>query len=282
MNKINVNEGDVTIEWYLRSSHDPLKGKILSDVTRLSEEGLLAFTFTAILGDGSTMIVKDGRGYDEAVIRLTMSNEKFKKWEPLLRRLREMSFRWAKPKTVGDVIRVPFYGSNAIDLARAMIGVLPPILRDVLDILNFEKWERMRQTAEMEVKFRRGEMRVVIAGYGFTVVVRKSTVELEHRAKDDAEVDGVVSALRAVYGDGFAVNIRKSGRYRVVAIPMHIFERYDDIRAQVVEVLCRKYERTKDEEKRQIIAKHLKRLTAPTESAVAANCPRSSPKPSPS
>ena len=51
---------------------------------------------------------------------------------------------------------MPFNGSNAIDLAKAMIASLPPILRDVFDFLNFEKWLRIRRIAEMEMKWRRG------------------------------------------------------------------------------------------------------------------------------
>ena len=55
---------------------------------------------------------------------------------------------------------MPFYGSNAIDLARAMISVLPPILRDVLDALSFEKWERIKRIAVMKMKYRKGEMQI--------------------------------------------------------------------------------------------------------------------------
>ncbi|WP_054848812.1 hypothetical protein [Vulcanisaeta sp. JCM 14467] len=80
--------------------------------------------------------------------------------------------------------------------------------------------------------------------------------------------------MKAVYGNGLQarVNTRKSGKYRVVTIPMHVFERYEDIKAQVVKVLCRKLERVKDERKKQIITKHLRRLT-PTKGAVAVEHP---------
>ncbi|GAB6945281.1 hypothetical protein [Vulcanisaeta sp. JCM 14467] len=73
--------------------------------------------------------------------------------------------------------------------------------------------------------------------------------------------------MRARYGDEFAVNIHKSGRYRVVAIPAYIFEKYDDIKAQVIEVLCRRLGKTKDEGKRQNIIMILRRL-APTGAAM--------------
>ncbi|GAB6944456.1 hypothetical protein [Vulcanisaeta sp. JCM 14467] len=111
-------------------------------------------------------------------------------------------------------------------------------------------------------------MQVIVAGYGFTVDVHKNTVALEHRARDD-EVEKVIKALRAVYGIELQVNVYRSGRYRVVAIPVYVFEKYSDIKEQVIRVLCRKYERTKDERKRQEIIKALRRLT-PTKGAIAA------------
>ena len=147
-----------------------------------------------------------------------------------------------------------------------MISVLPPILRDVLDALAFKKWNNLRRVAEMEVRWRRDKSQIIVASYGFTVNVQKKTVELVHLARDEIETNKVINALRARYGDGLQTRVNKSGKYLAVIIPMYVFEKYDDIRAQVVEVLCRKYERTKDEKKRQIIAKHLRRL-APTKGA---------------
>ncbi|WP_460172906.1 hypothetical protein [Vulcanisaeta sp. JCM 14467] len=274
---VNVNEGGLTITWRLRTNHDPLKGRVLNDVEKLGEEELLAFTFTAVLGDGYADVEElkiNGRVYDEAVIAIAMSGEKFKRWEPLLEKLKGMGFNWGSVPINNSVINVRFYSGNAINLARAMINVLPPILKDILDALGFDKWVRIKRIAEMEVKFRRGEMRITVTGYGFTVHVQKGTVELEHWMKSDVEVDEVIKALKAVYGNGLQarVNTRKSGKYRVVTIPMHVFERYEDIKAQVVKVLCRKLERVKDERKKQIITKHLRRLT-PTKGAVAVEHP---------
>ena len=270
---VNLNENSMTIRWRLRSSHDSLKGKILNNVDKLGEVGILAFTFTAVLGDGWADVAKvviNGRAYDEAVIEIAMSDEKFEMWRPLLDKLKEMGFRSSKPSLVnGDEVEVRFYGSNAIDLARAMINALPSILRDILDALAFEKWNNLRRIAEMELKWRRGEMRITVAGYEFTVHVQKGTVELVHRARDDVEVEEVINALRAVYSIELQFNVYRSGKYRVVAFLASVFEKYSDIKEQVIRVLCRKYERTKDERKRQEIIKTLRRLT-PTEGAIAA------------
>ena len=263
IDNVNVNNSNVTITWCLRSSHKPLKGKILGNADKLGEEELLAFMLGVVLGDGWV---------GKTVITITMSDEKLKAWEPLFERLKSMGFRSAKPNSnKSSVVQVPFFSDNAIGLARAMISVLPPILRDVLDALAFEKWLNLRRIAEMEVKYRRGEMQVDVAGYKFTVKIQKGTVMLTHWTKDDAEVKKVINALRARYGDEFHAYVNRSGKYLIIRIPMHVFEEYDDIKAQVIKVLCKKLEKTKDEKKKQIITKHLMRLTTPTKEAAAAN-----------
>ena len=64
INAININENGVAIEWHLRSNkHRSLKGEVLNN-DKLSEEGLLAFMFTAMLGDGNARIIKDSYGND--------------------------------------------------------------------------------------------------------------------------------------------------------------------------------------------------------------------------
>ena len=78
--------------------------------------------------------------------------------------------------------------------------------------------------------------------------------------------------MRVRYGDGFYAYVNRGGKYLIIRIPMYVFERYEDIKGQVIEVLCRKLERTKDEKKRQAITKHLKRLT-PTKRAAAVDYP---------
>ena len=259
---VDVNKESVAIQWRMRASHESVKGSSLNDADKLNMEGLLAFMFAAVLGDGSADITKsiiNGYAYDVPVITITMKD--FDVWRPILNKLWDMGFKWNKSNTNGTT-NVRFVSSNAINLARAMISVLPPILRDVLDALGFEKWLRIRRIAEMEVKWRRGEMSVDIAGFKFTVVIHEGTVELVRPVI--TEVEKVINVLRAVYGDEFVkyVRINKSGKRLAVKIPMYVFERYDDIKAQVIEVLRRKLEKAKDEKKKQIITKHLMKLAS--------------------
>ena len=99
-----------------------------------------------------------------------------------------------------------FYGSNAINFARVMINVLLSILKDILDALSFEKWESMRQIAEIEMKWQKGGSQIIVAGYRFTVHVCESTVRLMRWARD--EVERAIETLKAMYGDELAKYIR--------------------------------------------------------------------------
>ncbi len=269
---ININEENVTIMWYLKSyEHNALKGLFLNDVERLDIEELLAFMLTAILGDGTVDIrktVKDDRVYNGgAIIEITLASHKFDRWKPLLCKLQSVGFKSSKPKIQNNTVKVGFYDSNAIDLTRAIINVLPPILRDILDALSFDKWDNLRRIAKMELKWRKGESQVIVANYKFTVAVRESTVELVRKTGDGVEARKVIDELRAVYGDEFHARVNNNGKRLAVKISMYVFERYDEIKRQVIEVLRRKLEKTKDEKKKQIIIKHLTRLTTLTEGA---------------
>ena len=50
---------------------------------------------------------------------------------------------------------------------------------------------------------------------------------------------------------------------------MHMFEEYSNIKEQVIKVLCRKLEKTKDDRKRQAIIKHLSASHSQRETAAA-------------
>ena len=60
---------------------------------------------------------------------------------------------------------------------------------------------------------------------------------------------------------GYEARVNKHGKRFAVKISAKFVERHGEIKEQVIEVLCRKLENTKDEEKKQIIIKHIKRLT---------------------
>ncbi|WP_054850392.1 hypothetical protein [Vulcanisaeta sp. JCM 14467] len=102
----------------------------------------------------------------------------------------------------------------------------------------------------MEVKWRRGETQIIVASYGFAVSVRKGTIMLIHQVRDGVEAEKVINALKAKYGNEFHAYINKRGKYLAVIVPAYVVEKYDDIKEQVIEVLRRKLEKTKDEKKK--------------------------------
>ena len=121
-------------------------------------------------------------------------------------------------------------------------------------------------------KFRWRKSNVIIAGYSFTVHVhdiREGKLRLERDVKDKTEAEKILNILRMRYGDELMVRINnKKGKYRII-IPSRAFKNFDDIKEQVIQVLCRKFRETIDEAKRQGLIKALRRLT-PTEGAAVA------------
>lgn len=224
--------------------------------------------FTAVLGDGSAFItntVVNGRVYAKPVIEIVMSSEKYKMWEPLLEKLKSIGFPWNKaPRTDGDSVNVVFNGSHAVDIARGMISILPSIIKDVIDALAVKPWINIKQIAELEFEKRKGMQTIVIADYAFSVTIREGTVELRHHAKDKEEVKEILEKLKGIYGDEFVSQINvypeNGGKYLTIVVPMRLIMRYDDIRVQIIRVLCQKLGMVKNERKKQIIVKHLKRL----------------------
>ncbi|ADN49541.1 hypothetical protein [Vulcanisaeta distributa] len=270
IHSVNVNKYDVTVTWHLRSlDHKSLKGflKDTEKLSKLSREALLAILFTAVLGDGSAFIADNGH-YAKPVIEIVMSSEKYKMWKPLLEKLKSTGFSWNKvPRTDRNSVNVVFNGSHAIKLARGMISILPSIIKDVIDALAVKTWINIKQIAEFEPKFRKGMQIIVIADHAFSVTIKEGTVELRHHAKDEKEVKEILEKLKSIYGDEFVSQINvypeKGGKYLTIVVPMRLIERYDDIRVQVIRVLCQKLRMIKSERKEQIIVKHLTRLTLP-------------------
>ncbi len=263
---INVNKEGISVKWYLRANgHNSLK-TLESDKKPSNENEAILLLLTAILGDGYVIITKYHGRYDTPVISITMKTESFNKWEPILSKL---SIRWRKYQR-GSKTEVMWRSGHAIDLTRIILNVLPPIFKDMLDALGPKKWINMKKIAEIELNWRLGKNKVLIAGYEFSVNVLKTTVRLRHLAKNKDEVDMIRKALMKVYGDKFIsqTHINGNGKYMEVIIPMRLIMEYNDIKMQVIQVLCKILKKTKDEQKRQTITNHIMKLI-PTVSMTA-------------
>ncbi len=256
---ININEDDVSISWFLRANdYTSIKGKILNDTDKLHNKAVLAFIFTAILGDGAVFISSSNK-YNEAKIQITMSVHELERWKLILDKL---GFKWSLQPQLDGIIHVRFHGSKAIDLARAIINIIPPILRDILDVLNIEKWSNLKQIANMELKFRKGESQIDVAGEKFSVVIDNNKIKLMRTIKDWTKVEKILEKIKIIYGEDFVkqVKVHKSNKYIIIKIPMKLIKEHDDIKVQVIQALRRKYERINDNKRKRVIIKHLRKL----------------------
>ncbi|BDR93267.1 hypothetical protein [Vulcanisaeta souniana] len=131
-----------------------------------------------------------------------MSTTKYNIWKQVLNKLSEMGFKWDEDQ-YESWISIRFYSGNAIDLAKAMINSLPHILRDILDAFNAEKCINIKNIANMKLKFKKGKMQIVIAGFKFTVITYNGTTKLVINTKDPNKVKKILDALKKVYGERF-------------------------------------------------------------------------------
>ena len=205
---------------------------------------------------------------------MRISSRKFKKWISLLDRLSELGFRWnLDPDPRGDIFYVKFNSGYAVDLAKAMINVAPELLKDILDAFNVKKWEDLKDVANLRVKFRKIGSQVVVAGVKFTVDVQKWTIRLRRQVNDYERVKEILDKLKNEYGDEFVnqISAYKYGNYYIITIPASLIEKHESIREQVIKVLQEKLKNTNDKKRKQIITKHLTRLTTYTENRTTTN-----------
>ncbi|WP_054842467.1 hypothetical protein [Vulcanisaeta distributa] len=201
INAVDVNVEGVAMVWQLRANnHKSLKNGTYEVLN--NKETLMAFMLTAVLGDGYAYIT------DKPRIKLVIGTTKLRRWESILNRLNYIGFRWS-PQPGRDATQITFTAGYAIDLAQAMINIIPPMLRDILDILSIEKWQRIKQVANMEVRFRLGESRVLVGGEPFTVAVSGGSIRLLRKVRDWAGgVYRVLDELRRSYGEEFVSQVR--------------------------------------------------------------------------
>ncbi|WP_052885846.1 hypothetical protein [Vulcanisaeta distributa] len=156
---VNINADNIMIMWWLRANNYLSFKKGIFKMVRknFNDRQLMEFLFTAILGDGSAKNY-EYRGVKRPFIMI--STTEYKKWESILRRI---GLRHWKPNpNQHGIIMITYCCSNAIELARRIINVLPPEVQDLLDALNIDKWVEIRQIAQQEINWRPGEMKVMV------------------------------------------------------------------------------------------------------------------------
>lgn len=274
---VNVNADSITIVWWLRTdNYSSLKKSVFKIVRKCFDDGqLMEFLFTAILGDGSAKNYVY-RGVKRPFIMI--STKKYKRWKAILRKI---GLRHWEPNTnQHGVVMITYCCSNAIELARRIVNALPPEVQDLLDALNVDKWVEIKQIAQQEIKWRPGEMKMMVFGIELSLhVISKNSMELIYYTFDGDEANIIYNELKSMLKDivdGEPCRIRQYGkRYEVVitwATLKVLVARNCDIRMQIIQVLRRRHENVKSNEQKWKIAHALNEIMkiAPTDE----NCPQ--------
>ncbi|BDR91265.1 hypothetical protein [Vulcanisaeta souniana] len=211
---IDVNKKDVKLMWFLRTDYTP--GDLLFEI---NNNTVIAALFGAILGDGSVTI-RNVYNYKEPVIDLTNKDFNDVRWRLLLSEL-------VKGRTYP--MHLMFLGSKAIDMARRIVNVMPPTLKELMDALNVSKWVTLREMANMELKWRRGKWVVNVLNYKFSVAT--NPLMLYHYVKSEDEAQVIINILKE---NGIEAHRKKSGQYIMVVIPARSLNNNDNIKIQTI------------------------------------------------
>ncbi len=114
----------------------------------------LRFMITVVFGDGDITFERRDNGSVRPMIRLSIGANEFKKWEDILNRLKELGINWKIINTKNEVQIQIRGGKNAIKLAKMMIDAIPPlitVLFNTLEVLNFDKWSKLKSIAGIEL-----------------------------------------------------------------------------------------------------------------------------------
>ncbi|ADN50878.1 hypothetical protein [Vulcanisaeta distributa] len=151
---VNINKDDVTIMLHLIAlEHFSNKYMAFSIIRKFSKIQFLRFMITIVFGDGDITFERRGNGSVRPMIRLSIGADEFKKWEDILNRLKELGINWKIINTKNEV-QIQIRGKNAIKLAKMMIDAIPPlitVLFNTLEVLNFDKWSKLKRIAGIEL-----------------------------------------------------------------------------------------------------------------------------------
>ncbi len=182
---INVNVEDVTITWsFTANNHVSYKENALKIAKGLDEKTLLIFLLTSILGDGyANAYLRRSRlrARIEITVNAAKLEEKLEEWKAILEKLSKSLNIKYNLNSKNNIANISFYESHAVKLARAILDAVPPILGEVLDALESDKWLGIKKISNVEFKYIRGESQVEIYGERFTIDYNNLRLVLQRR-----------------------------------------------------------------------------------------------------
>ncbi len=261
---INVNIEDVTITWSLTANnHISYKENALKIAEGLDEKTLLIFLLTSILGDGyANAYLRRNRlrARIEITVNAAKLEEKLEEWKAILEKLSKSLNVKYNLNSKNNVANISFYDSHAVKLARAILDAVPPILGEVLDALESDKWLGIKKISNVEFKYIRGESQVEIYGERFTIDYNNLRLVLS--TKNSIRALRIYEKLRNAYEK---VSIRQKKGYTIVSIPFKAIIGNDELRNAIRRVLCSKLRKTKNEKTRAKIIRALMKLSSSKE-----------------
>lgn len=238
INAVNVNKSDVAIKWKLRARCCySIKRCALSDALKYDDGAFLTFILAIILGDGDVTLSWRSNSV-EPIVKFTINAEEFEKseeWKQILNRLELLGIMWSKDDTRRDRVVIVIRSSYAINLVRKIIEALPPVINalfDVLEALGFEKWSKIKEVANTELRFKTGVWQVEIGGVKFSISIPHSyALVLRVKRCDPIEAQRIIDRIRMIYGEDFEIKTRRNNKGCIeIKIPWNEIKRRDDIK----------------------------------------------------
>ncbi|ADY00738.1 hypothetical protein VMUT_0527 [Vulcanisaeta moutnovskia 768-28] len=235
INAIDINKNDVKIKWYLvANDYVSLKNKAIDILRGFNYEELLRFMSTVILGDGNVTLLKhsNSKARLKPVIKISIGQVEFNEWEPILSMLKNHDIDYEIFNSAKGEVPIFIRGNNAINLARKIFDTTPPVIRILFDVLNIDKWNKLKQMSDLMPI--RGISQIKIAGIRFSIDVLKRGVELRVVRCNEVDAHKIIKQLKQIYGEDFDVRKRRAGKCVKVVIP------WDEVR-HVKTLKCRSF-----------------------------------------
>ena len=243
---LSVKSNKTKIVWRMRSLSYNWRDA-LRIAKNLTNEGIVRYLLSFILGDGYV-------SSKHREIRLITAKSDIKTWEEILEKLNYDSSEkiiWSidDKTSLSNAVRVRFNSTNAILLSKMILNKTPPMMADLLTILNVEKWNEVVKMANMSVNRRVRQVR--FHGISFSVFIKKGKVLLVKRYSDPQRIKNVINVLKSILNEK-AMRIQKWGNTYALVILVSESEIvsnnavFQELKPQILSIICKRYEKSRN------------------------------------
>ncbi|MGC8607096.1 MAG: hypothetical protein ACP5GZ_09005 [Vulcanisaeta sp.] len=83
------------------------------------------------------------------MIKISIGQVEFNEWEPILSMLKNHDIDYEIFNSAKGEVPIFIRGNNAINLARKIFDTTPPVIRILFDVLNIDKWNKLKQMTNL-------------------------------------------------------------------------------------------------------------------------------------